>query len=615
MDNKDVIGLLKRDEFEEISIHILERAKKALLEAQFTIDSIHAVEVMGSGSRVPAVIKILTEFFGKEPRRILDSSECVVKGCGLECTPSFKVEELKVQVMFPFPIALTWQGSSHKGNVENQERAIVFPKGSPIPSVKALTFYTSGTFTVDVQYADVSELQAPLKINTYTIQATKGERAKVKMEAHLNLHGIVSVESAQLIEEEEEVPVKKEMDTDKAPADVASANETDVNTQETDAKVEKEAVVDVQKAVDKECEMMDEKETYVFEMRNKLCEEESDRISRLPGDLIVCILDRVPIEDAVRTSTLSKEWRYIWIEKKELVFDRSFFQRFLYSLGFPNLEYLHLGFAYFGDHEQSVMLLPQLKHLYLSYCTSQWNFNIIAPKLKHLRVPFSLDTWLLRLLDNSPCITVLRIRAGSPTGDITPLETRPLDIILSKLPMLEDLHVRATFFEELTIANIPKSLPAPFTGLKHLGFDGFDISNICHLQGMLFLLRSSPNLETLAFRGLQRVNLIGDSYYHHDDEDDEDDEDEGPATYALQALLNSTFTRLETVEMKFLKKGLTLELLFIQLLLANSPSLKKLTCMKSREFIDAHELRRIAKDVMHFPRASTNAKLLFLSRY
>ncbi|KAK1414269.1 hypothetical protein QVD17_30013 [Tagetes erecta] len=338
MDDKDVRGFIKRDEFEQISTPILERVKKplekALLEAELTVDNIYAVEVVGSGSRVPAVIKILTEFFGKEPRRTMNASECVSKGCALECailSPTFKVREFQVQESFPFSIALTWKGSaqdSPNGTVENQQSSIVFPKGNQIPSVKALTFYRTGTFTVDMQYADVSELQASAKISTYTIgpfQATKGERAKVKVKARLNLHGIVSVESAQLIEEEEvEVPVSNEsskMDVDKAPAEAVSSNGNDVNMQdasvtengatetgdnpvqmETDTKVEapKKKVkrtdvtvselvygamlpVDVQKAVEKEFEMAlqdrvmeetkDKKnavEAYVYEMRNKL---------------------------------------------------------------------------------------------------------------------------------------------------------------------------------------------------------------------------------------------------------------------------------------------------------------------------------------------------------
>lgn len=103
MDEKDVRGFIKRDEFEQISIPILERVKKplekALQEAGLTTENIHTVEVVGSSSRVPAIIKILTEFFGKDPRRTMNASECVAKGCALQCailSPTFKVREFQV---------------------------------------------------------------------------------------------------------------------------------------------------------------------------------------------------------------------------------------------------------------------------------------------------------------------------------------------------------------------------------------------------------------------------------------------------------------------------------------------------------------------------------------
>ncbi|KAG6727920.1 hypothetical protein I3842_02G148100 [Carya illinoinensis] len=259
MDEKDVRGFIKREEFEQISIPILERVKrpldKALADAGLSVENVQVVEVVGSGSRVPAIIKILTEFFGKEPRRTMNASECVARGCALECailSPTFKVREFQVNESFPFSIALSWKSSApeaQNGAADNQQSTIVFPRGNPIPSWKALTLYRSGTFSVDVQYADVSELQAPAKISTYTIgpfHSTKSERAKVKVKARLNLHGIVSIESATLLEEEEvEVPVLKEpakedakMDTDEAPNDAAppSSTETDVNMPEQDVK-------------------------------------------------------------------------------------------------------------------------------------------------------------------------------------------------------------------------------------------------------------------------------------------------------------------------------------------------------------------------------------------
>lgn len=103
MDEKDVKGIIKREEFEEISVPILERVKsplqKALADAGLNVEDIHSVEVVGSGSRVPAILKILTEFFGKEPRRTMNASECVARGCALQCailSPTFKVRDFQV---------------------------------------------------------------------------------------------------------------------------------------------------------------------------------------------------------------------------------------------------------------------------------------------------------------------------------------------------------------------------------------------------------------------------------------------------------------------------------------------------------------------------------------
>ncbi|KAG8379927.1 hypothetical protein BUALT_Bualt07G0140600 [Buddleja alternifolia] len=364
MDEKDVRGFIKRDEFEQISIPILERVKKplekALAEAGLTIENIHSVEVVGSGSRVPAIIKILTEFFEKEPRRTMNASECVAKGSALQCailSPTFKVREFQVNESFPFSIALSWKGSApdtQNGALENQQSTVVFPKGNPIPSVKALTFYRSGTFTIDVQYADVSEVQAPAKISTYTIgpfQSTTGERAKLKVKVRLNLHGIVSIESATLLEEEEvEVPVAKEpakMETDEAPPAPSSTTETDVNMQdakpegpgaengvpesgkeaqmETDVKVEAPkkkvkktnvpvsevvyggmSAADVQNALEKEYEMAlqdrvmeetkDKKnavESYVYDMRNKLHDKYQDFVTESDRDQLISRLQEV----------------------------------------------------------------------------------------------------------------------------------------------------------------------------------------------------------------------------------------------------------------------------------------------------------------------------------
>lgn len=82
------------------------------------------------------------------------------------------LSSVQVNESFPFSIALSWKatpGDTQNEVVDNMQSTLVFPKGNPIPSVKALTFYRSSTFTLDVLYADVNELQAPAKISHYTV--------------------------------------------------------------------------------------------------------------------------------------------------------------------------------------------------------------------------------------------------------------------------------------------------------------------------------------------------------------------------------------------------------------------------------------------------------------
>lgn len=51
-----------------------------------------------------------------------------------------------------------------------------------------------------------------------------------------------------------------------------------------------------------------------------------DRISDLPNNIIDGILEHLDIEDMVRTSILSRKWRYMWVSVPRLEFDGTFFE-------------------------------------------------------------------------------------------------------------------------------------------------------------------------------------------------------------------------------------------------------------------------------------------------
>eukprot|EP00897_Mesotaenium_endlicherianum_P002927 jgi/Mesen1/2662/ME000167S01811 len=245
MDEKDVRDKMTRDKFEELAAPILERVKgpcqRALEDSGLvTPDKISIVEVVGSGSRVPAIMKILSSFFQKDPSRTMNASESVARGCALQCamlSPTFRVREFEVQDAYPFSIALSWKqlgasGAPPEGaegeEAGDQSNQPVFSKNNQLPSSKLLTFYRNETFTIDAFYQDTNELPQGTdpKIGTFKfgpIQPTKQDsKPKLKVKIRLNLHGILSVESATLLEEEEvEVPVAKAKDTAKGAAAAA----------------------------------------------------------------------------------------------------------------------------------------------------------------------------------------------------------------------------------------------------------------------------------------------------------------------------------------------------------------------------------------------------------
>mmetsp|Transcript_10607 Transcript_10607/g.36870 ORF Transcript_10607/g.36870 Transcript_10607/m.36870 type:complete len:821 (-) Transcript_10607:99-2561(-) len=222
MDDVDVRATLTRDLLEELAKEQLGRAmvpiQSALAEAGMKPEDCASIELVGGASRMPFLGKALMELFGKEPSRTLNATESVAKGCALQgamLSPTFRVREFEVVDAYPYEVSFMWQAApddeaAASGGVCN---SVVFQKNNPVPSTKLLTFFRSETFTVDACYNDPSQLPPGIKpqIASFTIgpvpPAKDGGKSKIKLKTRLNLHGVVSVESAQVVEEVvEEVP-------------------------------------------------------------------------------------------------------------------------------------------------------------------------------------------------------------------------------------------------------------------------------------------------------------------------------------------------------------------------------------------------------------------------
>merc|ERR1719409_1476217 len=231
---------------EELSKDLLERmmapVTSAMSEAGMIPADVKAVELVGNASRMPFISSQLEAFFGMPCSRTLNASECVARGCALQgamLSPQFRVRDFEVVDSFPFPVSFSWQADG--GEVKDME---LFERNNAVPSSKMMTFFRNETFTLQAKYTTPTLLppNAMTQIGSFDvgpIPSTNSDdgKTKLKVKVRLNLNGLVSVESAQAVEEiEEEVaPAPEVAPAAEAPMDTDAPAENGENPTETEA--------------------------------------------------------------------------------------------------------------------------------------------------------------------------------------------------------------------------------------------------------------------------------------------------------------------------------------------------------------------------------------------
>lgn len=81
-------GVLTRTRFEELTSDLVEKtvnlAQRAMEDAGLTASDLKQVFLAGGSTRIPAVQEKLRQFTGKEPRKLLNSDECVAIGASIQ---------------------------------------------------------------------------------------------------------------------------------------------------------------------------------------------------------------------------------------------------------------------------------------------------------------------------------------------------------------------------------------------------------------------------------------------------------------------------------------------------------------------------------------------------
>ncbi|KAK7743195.1 adenyl-nucleotide exchange factor sse1 [Cytospora paraplurivora] len=237
MNDIDVSAMVTRQEFEALIEPLLNKThvvlEQALTDAKLTKDDIEIIEVVGGGSRVPAIKERIQAFFGKPLSFTLNQDEAVARGCAFSCailSPVFKVRDFSVQDVIPYPIEFAWEKAA---DIPDEDTSlVVFNKGGVQPSTKILTFYRKQPFDLEARYVKPEDL--PGKINPWIGRfSVKGVKAGsgpeefmiCKLKARVNIHGVLNVESGYYVEDQEiEEPIPEEEtkeDGEKKDADVS----------------------------------------------------------------------------------------------------------------------------------------------------------------------------------------------------------------------------------------------------------------------------------------------------------------------------------------------------------------------------------------------------------
>jgi len=204
--------------------------EQALADAKLSKEDIDVIEVVGGGSRVPAIKERIQSFFGKTLSFTLNQDEAIARGCAFSCailSPVFKVRDFAVQDVISYPIEFAWEKDA---DIPDEDTSlVVFNKGNMLPSTKILTFYRKQPFNLEARYAKPEDLpgKVPAFIGQFSVKGVKAAGAPddfmiCKLKARVNIHGVLNVESGYYVEDQE---IEEEIkDEEKKEGDVSISN-------------------------------------------------------------------------------------------------------------------------------------------------------------------------------------------------------------------------------------------------------------------------------------------------------------------------------------------------------------------------------------------------------
>lgn len=235
MEDTDVNGKITRDEFEAMAQPLFQKLMGIIeqIREQTGNPTINSLELMGGGSRIPAIEALMRENFPKPEgqeediiARSLILQDPVARGAALvaaQCSPLFKLYPFTVTDVVVNPVAFSWlhfskdaeeQGEDddeatmavdEEPSATEEKTMTLFERCTPNPSSKLVTFQRKEAFELNAAYANPDELSenASPFIGKFTVSGIpEGKMSKIKVKIRMDPSSQITVESAEMVEVE-----------------------------------------------------------------------------------------------------------------------------------------------------------------------------------------------------------------------------------------------------------------------------------------------------------------------------------------------------------------------------------------------------------------------------
>lgn len=319
MDDLDFHATLLAETYEKLCEPLIQRLagpiERALEESKLESSDLASVEVVGGSTRIGCVKRFLSNLLKLDENATnyglsttMNADEAVARGAALQSailSPRFRVAPYEIIEYNPFPISVSWESDHDAGLDAEQDvpnSVVMFDRGSNFPVVRRVTLRRSGEFEVTASYSDnavESGLSSTIskEIAKLKIKAPVSDN-KVRVNVKHDIHGIITLSSAQMVEEivEEGAPPAKDekaaepMETSEGEAKKeAEAKKKKIKKTNLEFTIKRplewskaefdaafEAEVDMankDRVVKETSDMRNELESYIYHMRDSIISE------------------------------------------------------------------------------------------------------------------------------------------------------------------------------------------------------------------------------------------------------------------------------------------------------------------------------------------------------